>query len=93
MKQGGPHRREALDCFAFDQKPRERCIWMITKSFRRSARRCHRRGCSVLVEDSALPKPLKSGNFTVAKAVTRWMPVKKGVSKWTHHAARIRAAE
>ena len=27
------------------------------------------------VEDSALPKPLKSCNFTLAKAVIRWMSV------------------
>jgi len=28
------------------------------------------------VEDLALPKSLKSGNFTLAKAVIRWMSVK-----------------
>src|SRR4029077_16744876 len=27
-----PYRREALDCFASDQKPKERCVWMTTKS-------------------------------------------------------------
>src|SRR6476660_6221426 len=27
-----PYRREALDCFASDQKRKERCVWMTTKS-------------------------------------------------------------
>ena len=29
------------------------------------------------VEDLALPKSLKSGNFTLAKAVIRWMSAKR----------------
>jgi hypothetical protein len=40
--------------------------------------RCHRRGCidrSPHVEDLAMPKSLKSGNFTLAKAVNWRMPV------------------
>jgi len=32
------------------------------------------RGCPH-AEDLALPKSLKSGNFILAKAVIRWMPV------------------
>jgi hypothetical protein len=45
--------------------------------FRRSARRCHwrgRMGCPH-VEDLALPKSLRSGNFILARAIIRWMPV------------------
>jgi hypothetical protein len=41
----------------------------------RGARRCRQAWVhgSPHVEDLALPKSLKSGNFTLAKAVIRWM--------------------
>jgi hypothetical protein len=71
-------RREALNRFVFDQKPRERCVRMTTKPAFPAL------GTPMLpapvhgspyVEDLALPKSLKSGNFTPAKAVIRRMPV------------------
>jgi hypothetical protein len=40
------HRREALNCFAFDQKPRERCVWMTTKSAFPVLGAPNRRGCA-----------------------------------------------
>jgi len=73
-----PHRREALDSFAFDQKPRERCVRMTTKpafpalGAPMSPAWVHG---SPHVEDLALPKSLKSGNFTLARAVNRGMSV------------------
>ncbi|MGI8569773.1 MAG: hypothetical protein ACR2KT_12235 [Methylocella sp.] len=72
------HRREALNRFVFDQKPRERCVWMTTKPAFPAL------GAPMLpasvhgsphVEDLDLPKSLKCGNFTPAKAVIRWMSV------------------
>jgi hypothetical protein len=65
-------RREALNCYAFDQKPREGCVWMTTKPVfsalgaPMSPARVHG---SPHVEELALPKS------TLAKAVIRWMSV------------------
>jgi hypothetical protein len=64
------HRREALNCFAFDQKPRERCVWMTTKpafpALGASMSPAWVHG-SPRVEELALPKSLKSCNFTLAQ--------------------------
>jgi hypothetical protein len=70
------HRREALDCFASDRKPRERCVWMTTKpafpalGAPMSPAWVHG---SPHVEDSALPKSVENSYLSVNKAVIRWM--------------------
>jgi hypothetical protein len=60
----------------FDQEPRERCVWKTTKSAFPTL------GAPMSpafvhghphVEDLVLPNSLKSCNFTLAKAVIRWM--------------------
>jgi hypothetical protein len=68
---------DALNCFASDQKPRERCVWMKTKpafpALGAPMSPAWVQHGSPHVEDLALPKPLRSGNFTPAMAVIRWM--------------------
>jgi len=76
---GRSHRREALNCFAVDQKPKERCV-LDNKPRISGARRADVTAWvhgSPHVEDLALPKYLKSCNFTLAKAVIRWMSVQE----------------
>ena len=53
----------------------------------RGARRCRQAWVhgSPHVEDLALPKSLKSGNFTLAKADIRWMS-DEGRGLWVKHA-------
>jgi hypothetical protein len=60
---------EVLDCFAFDQKPRERCVSMTTKSARADVTGSPR------VEELALPKYVENGNLSVTTPVIRWMSV------------------
>jgi hypothetical protein len=71
-----PFRREALDCFASDQKPIERCVRMTTKSTfsalgaPMSLAWVH----GILhVEGSTLPKSVESGKLRLDKVGIRWM--------------------
>jgi hypothetical protein len=78
-------RRKPLDCFASDQKPKERCVWMTTKSAFLALGAplppawVHGRP---LVEELALPKSVESGNLSVNKAVIRRMSVSLNFSPW-----------
>src|SRR5947208_1919534 len=65
-----PFRREALDCFASDQKPREMVRLNATKIDIFGARRADVTGLGARepsVEGSALPKSVESGNLSLNK--------------------------
>ncbi|MFZ3326095.1 MAG: transposase, partial [Methylocella sp.] len=69
-----PYRREALDCFASDQKPKVR-LWMTTKSTF-SALGANVTGLGAReprVEGLALPKSVECGNLSFSRTGIRWM--------------------
>jgi len=69
-----PYRREALDCFASDQKPKVR-LWMTAISTF-SALGANVTGLGAReprVEGSALPKSVECGNLSFSRTGIRWM--------------------
>jgi hypothetical protein len=61
------YRSEALDCFAFDQKPRGWCVWLTTKPafpvLGAPMALAWMHGSLHVKGGSALPKPVESGNL------------------------------